>query len=352
MLNRPMSRLATAVAAAGTACALGAATAAAAAPSAPRSWSGPKGPVPHAFSNATPGLTRIFLTGTGQNGTLVAWKGKFDDRIHYEMRIGGHWSAARTVPGAVTSAGPSVGFYPDPTGHDAVLAVWKKLADGKILYSQGQTHANGTISWRAPATLPGSLTRTTTAPAVLFPANAPHDRVIVAWKGPYDHVRYSVGTPAGRGFTWTASAWLSAAAITKTGAAPALAEVQTGTAKGTLYVFWKGYRSYQVRYATTSDPLNLIHSRLTWSAAKVVPHAATGAGPAASALGTHGAGPLLLAYKAPRTLHVRYQTLHTGWSAPRTVPGASTAVGPALLGGLLATTASDTSGSIFYRSFS
>jgi hypothetical protein len=352
MLNRPMSRLATAVAAAGTVCALGAATAAAAAPTAPRSWSGPKGPVPHAFSNATPGLTRIFLTGTGKNGTLVAWKGKFDDRIHYETRIGGHWSAAQTIPGAATSAGPAVGFYPDPTGHDAVLAVWKKLGSSRILYAQGQTHSSGAISWAAPATLPGSLTRTSTAPAVLFPANAPHDRVIVAWKGPDDHVRYSVGTPAGRGFTWTSSDWLSSALTTKTGAAPALAEVQTGTAKGTLQVFWKGYRSYQVRYVTTADPLKLSRSHLTWSRATVVPHAATGAGPAVCALGVHGAGPLLLAYKAPRSLQVRYQTLHTGWSARRTVPGASTAVGPALLGGLLATTASDTSGSIFFRYFS
>ena len=355
MLNRPMSRLATAVAAAGTVCVLGAATAATAAtaaPSAPRSWSGPKGPVPHAFSNATPGLSRIFLTGTGTNGTLVAWKGKFDDRIHYELRIGGRWSAARTIPGAATSAGPAVGFYPDPTGHDAVLAVWKKLGSSRIDYAQGQTHSGGTISWAAPATLPGSLTATTTAPAVLFPANAAHDRVIVAWKGPFDHVRYSVGTPAGRGFTWTPSDWLSSALITKTGAAPALADVQTGTARGTLYVFWRGYRSYQVRYATTPDPLNLSHSHLTWTATRVVPHAATGAGPAVAALGRHGAGPLLLAYKAPRALQVRYQTLHTGWSARRTVPGASTAVGPALLGGLLATTASDTSGSIFFRYFS
>ena len=351
MLNRPISRLATVVAAAGTVCALGAATAAAAAPSSARSWSGPKGPVPHAFSNATPGLTRIFLTGTGTNGTLVTWKGKFDDRIHYEMRIGGRWSAAQTIPGAAASAGPSVAFYPDPTGHDAVLAVWKKLGSTRILYAQGQAHSSGTISWAAPATLPGSLTSTTTAPAVLFPANAPHDRVIVAWKGPFDHVRYSVGTPAGRGFTWTPSDWLSAALITRTGAAPTLAEVQTGTAQGTLYVFWKGYRSYQVRYATTSDPLNLSRSHLTWSTTTVVPRAATGAGPAVSALGAHGAGPLLLADKAPRSLQVRYQTLHTVWSARRTVPGASTAVGPALLGGQLATTASDISGSIFFRYF-
>jgi len=335
-------------------CALGAATAAAAAPSAARSWSGPHGPVPHAFSNATPALSPIFLTGTGQNGTLVAWKGKFDNHIHYEAKISGRWSRPQAIPGASTSAGPSIGFYADPTGHDAVLAAWKQLGSSKIRYSQGQTRANGSISWTAPATLPGSLTRTSTAPAVFFPANAPHDRVIVAWKGPFNHVRYSVGTPAGRGFSWAGSDWLSSATNTTTSAAPALGEVQTGTARGTLYVFWKGYRSTQVRYATTSDPLNLdSHGHLTWSAATVVPGAATGAGPAASGLRAHAFGPLLLTYKAPRSLQVRFQTLSGAlWSAPGVVPGASTAVGPALLGGLLATTAPDASGSIFFHTFS
>ena len=216
MLNRPMSRLATAVAAAGTVCALGAATAAAAAPSAPRSWSGPKGPVPHAFSTATPGLTRIFLTGTGKNGTLVAWKGKFDDRIHYEMRIGGHWSAARTVPGARRAPArrsASTRTRPATTPCSRSGRSWPAAG---LPTRRARLTPTARSPWGAPASLPGSLTRTTTAPAVLFPANAPHDRVIVAWKGPYDHVRYSVGTPAGRGFTWTPSAWLSAAAITKT----------------------------------------------------------------------------------------------------------------------------------------
>ena len=351
MLNRPMSRLATAVAAAGTVCALGAATAAAAAPSAPRSWSGPKGPVPHAFSTATPGLTRIFLTGTGKNGTLAAWKGKFDDRIHYELRIGGHWSAARTVPGAATSAGPSVGFYPDPTGHDAVLAVWRKLASSKIRTRRARRTPTARSRGRRLATLPGSLTSTTTAPAVLFPANAPHDRVIVAWKGPYDHVRYSVGDP-GRASASPGRRRRGCPPrlITKTGAAPGLAEVQTGTGQG---------HAVRVLEGLPLRPGALRHDFRPAEPEPQPPHLERGQGraarrdrspgprPAPSA--AHGAGPLLLVYKAPRRSECGTRRCTPGWSAPRTVRGASTAVGPALLGGLLATTASDTSGSIFYR---
>jgi hypothetical protein len=348
-----MSRLGTAVAVAGTVCALGAATAAAAAPHTASSWSGPKGPVPHAFTNATSALTQVFLTGTGKRGTLVAWKGQLDDRVRYETDISGHWSAVHIIPGAKTSAGPSVGFYPDPTGHDAVLVAWKQLGGSKIIYSQGETHGNGTISWTARHTLPHSkYTTTTKAPAVFFPADAPHDRVIVAWKGPFNHVRYSVGTPKGRGFTWSASNWLSAARNTKTSAAPALAEVQTGTARGRLYVLWKGYHSSRVRYATTGDPLHS-SSKLNWSAAAAVPGAFTSAGPAASALGAHGFGPLLVTYKATGTLHVRFQTLTgSAWTPSATVPSAETAVGPAQLGGTLATTSPDTSGSIFLHVFS
>ncbi len=351
MLKRPMSRLATAVAAAGTACVLGAATAAAA-PAAPPSWSGPQGPVPHAFSDVTPALTQVFLTGTGKNGTLVAWKGKFDNRVYYETKISGRWSGVGTIPGALTSAGPSVGFYPDPTGHDAVLAAWKQLGSTRIRYAQGETHSNGTISWTAVGTLPTSLDTSTSAPAVYFPANAPHDRVIVAWKGPFNHVRYTVGTPSGRGFTWTPSDWLSSASATKTSAAPAIAEVQNGTARGTLYLFWKVYGSAQVRYATTGDPLNLSSGHLNWSGARVVPGALTSTGPAAAGLHPHGTGGLLLAYKAPGQLQVRFQTLGAKWSTPGVVPGASTAVGPGLLVNLLATTASDTSGSIFFHVYS
>jgi hypothetical protein len=353
MLNRPMSRLATVAATAGTVCVLGAAAAGAAAVPA-SSWSGPRGPVPHAHSNATPALTQIFLTGTGRSGTLVAWKGQVNDDVFYITKISGHWSAAHAIPGARTSAGPSVGFYPDPTGHAAVLAVWKQLGGRRIVYSQGQTHSNGTITWTAPVAISHSKFSTTgTAPAVFFPGNAPHARVVVAWRGPFNHVRYSVGTPSGRHFRWSSSHWLSSASNTRTSAAPALAEVQTGKATGKLYVFWKGYKSTQVRYATTSDPLSISKSGLKWSAAAVVPGAATGAGPTASALGSHLAGPLGLAYKAPHSLGVRFQTLAGSvWSPSSVVPQATTAVGPALLRGTLATTSPNASGRIFLHIFS
>jgi hypothetical protein len=355
MLRRPISRAAATAVVAGAVCALSAGTALAA-PAAAPAWPGGHGvAVPHAFSNATPALSRITLTGTGRNGTLVAWKGQRDDKIHYETRISGHWSAGKTIPGtrARTSDGPSVGFYPDPTGHDAVLAVWKQLGSTKILWSQGQAHSDGKVAWTKPRSLgSSSLERTTTAPSVMFPADAPHDRVIVAWKGPFNHVRYVVGTPSGRGFHWSSSTWLSSAHREKTSSAPALAQVQTGRAKGTVYVLWRGYHSHVVRYATTSDPLRLTSSHhLTWSPSHLVPHARTAAGPAASAVGAHGTGPLLLTYKAPSSLRVRFQLHYAShWSGVATVGSISTAVGPALLGGVLATTNSDTTGNVVVRS--
>ena len=84
----------------------------------------------------------------------------------------------------------------------------------------------------------------------------------------------------------------------------------------------------------------------------MLPDAVTGAARAASSLGAHGRGPLLVAYKVPHAVHLRYQ-LGTGssWTAPRPVPRARTAVAPALLGGLLATTSPTASGSIFFHVF-
>ena len=127
--------------------------------------------------------------------------------------------------------------------------------------------------------------------------------------------------------------------------------MQGGTAHGTLYVLWRGQRTHRIRFATTPDPLTLA-SGLTWTAPAAVPGAVTGAAPAASSLGAHGGSPLLVAYKAPHSVRVRYQ-LGTagGWSLPRRVPRARTAVAPALLGGVLATTSPSASGSIFFHVF-
>jgi hypothetical protein len=355
MLNRSMSRLATAVAVAGTVCALGAASAAAATPG----WSGRTGPVPHAFSNATPAMTSVTFPGHAAVNTLVAWKGQRGAHVFYEYTasptLSGGWSKLAFIPGARSGAGPSVASYIDPLGREAVLAVWKGLGNGKIFYAQGETHGDGTISWTAPVNLPHTRANSTDkAPAVLFPANAARDRVIISWRGPFHHVRIAIGNPVGRHFRFFPSHPVAPTPITQTGAAPALAEVQTGTAKGRLYVFWRGRHSTEIRYATASDPLKVGSTgALDWSAPAVVPGAQTGTNPAASALSHHGFGPLMLTYKAPASLQVRFQLLAGGvWSAPANVPGALTGFGPAQLRGVLATTSADSSGNIFFHIFS
>jgi len=78
-----------------------------------------------------------------------------------------------------------------------------------------------------------------------------------------------------------------------------------------------------------------------------VPGATALTAPAASVPTLNGTGPLLLAYKAPFSTHVRFQTLTgTTWSASANVPGARTAVSPALLRNILATTTPGTIGNI------
>jgi hypothetical protein len=52
---------------------------------------------------------------------------------------------------------------------------------------------------------------TTRPPAMPLPCSSPdHNNVVlVAWRGPADHVRYSVGVPKGRNFSWAQSAVVS-----------------------------------------------------------------------------------------------------------------------------------------------
>ena len=79
----------------------------------------------------------------------------------------------------------------------------------------------------------------------------------------------------------------------------------------------------------------------------MVPGAAALTAPAASVPTVNGTGPLLLAYKAPFSTQVRFQTLTgTTWSAFANVPGARTAVSPALLRHILAITTPGTIGNI------
>jgi hypothetical protein len=358
-----MTRLALTAAAAGTICALGASSALAA-PNA--TWSGPKGPVPGAITNDTPAISSITFPGLGGTGLIVGWRQRaVSGHIFYKYKVPGvnkgKWSAKTELPGAeaITSSAPVFRSYVDPLGHDAILATWTGHADHHIWFEQGETKADGTISWTSPTVLPASVqfTNTTNAPAVQF-TNVAY-RVVVSWRGPANHVRFTVGTPHHRSFTWSNSAVVPGAPATTdctiapcTGDTPALAEVQTSATAGTLYFFWRQHTTDDIFYSTTPDSAaNLL--KPVFTGPTQVPGAATMEAPAASDSTLTGFGPLLLVYKAPGSTVVKFQTLTSGtWSAAAPIPTVQTAVSPALAQNVLANTKPSADGNILLHVYS
>jgi hypothetical protein len=348
MLKR--SRLVAAVAVAGTICALGAASAASAAP--PPGWSGKIGPVPHAFTNGSPALTTVSFGNTSDTQTLVAWKGQGGAHIWYAasptIGVKSSWSPRAEIPGAVGNSAPSIASYRDPNGRNAVLAVWRGNG-GRIKYAQGETQFGQTITWTAVGTLPKSQWNVSSlSPAVFFPL---HRYVaVVAFRGPHNHIRYIEGIPSHRGFKWSASTQVSTTVEASSG--PAIAEVQTTTSKGQIFVFWKGLHTNQINYSTTTDPL-AAGGKVAWTAATALTGSVSSAAPAASSVGPHGSGAMMLAYKVPHHAHVDFRTLSGGvWSSPAAVPSSQTVFGPALVRGELATTSATSAGNIFFHVFS
>ncbi|HUC21996.1 MAG TPA: hypothetical protein VMA73_04760 [Streptosporangiaceae bacterium] len=354
MLHRSKARLAVA-AAAGTICALAAAGAAMAAPTPPWSKSNPA--VPHAFTNTTPALSQIQVNG--RLGTFLAWKGQADNKVQYKYRLNGTWHATKVIPGAYTNTSPSAALFATTLGKQAVLVAWKTIGKNgglsAIDYSDGVVANNGNISWTKPHVLPGGeYSKTSASPALLFPANATHPRVIVAYRGPFSHVRIEIGTEigtSGRSFSWgtkkVKSAWVSGTTSGETSAQPALAEILGAGGNGTVYVFWKGNGAVApIYYATTTDLAGSGldgDATLTWSAPSTVAdgtgQAQTTGSPAVASADIHGDGPLLLAYKGPSGFYIRYQTFNgTTWTAHQFVNGNNntTALGPALVHGTLA----------------
>jgi hypothetical protein len=356
MLHRSKSRLAVA-AAAGTVCAL---VAAGAAMAAPAPWTTHNPPVPNAFTNTTPALSQIQVNG--RLGTFLAWKGEFDNRVQYKYRLNGTWRATKVIPGAFTNTSPSAALFATILGKQAVLVAWKSIGSGglsTIKYSDGVVANNGSISWTKPHVLPGGLySETSASPALLFPANAVNPRVILAYRGPFDHVRIAIGTEigtAGRGFAWgtkkVKSAYISGSSSAETNAQPALAEIlDPATGNGTVYVFWKGERTVApISYATTPDLAGAGldgNASLHWTLQGPVHDsggikglAQTTGSPAVASADIHGDGPLLLAYKGPSGFYIRYQTFSGGtWQPHKFVNGNNntTALGPALVHGTLA----------------
>jgi hypothetical protein len=359
MFRRPIARLAVAAAAAGTICAVGAG-AALAAPNA--SWFG-AGVVPGASTNNSPGISSVTFPVPRGTGQLVGWRARGNvGPIYYKYKVPGlnkgKWSVAGRVPGSTSSA-PAFGSYTDPLGRNAVLAVWTGPADHHIWFSQGETKGNGTISWTKAAALPKSVanTNTSTGPSVLFTDHA--YRVIIAWRGPADHVRFVVGIPVVRGFNWGDSEVVTGPSVTPTckdsvpctGNTPALAEVNTTVTTGSVYFFWRQRDTRAIVYSTTPDTTANLNAPV-FTPNVVVPGAASLLGPAASDLGINGLKPLMLAYKAPLSTGVRYQILSGGlWTAYGLVPGAHTVSAPALLFNELATTTPGNVGNIALHVF-
>jgi len=349
-----MTRLAVTAAAAGTICALGAA-AASAAPHA--SWSGGR-TVPGAITNDSPTVSSITFPVARGQGQIVGWRGRgASGPILYRYKVPGlhkgHWSATAKVPGTTSSA-PAFASYRDPFGNWAVLAVWTGPADHHIWLSQGETKANGSIHWTAATVLPKTVadTNTSNGPSVLFPNHA--YRVIISWRGPANHVRFTVGVPHRRTFIFSDSRAVPGPNVTTnckdapcTGDTPALAEVKAGT----IYFIWRQLSTTAIVYATTPDTTaNLVKPAFT--APATVPGAASSEGPAASDTKVNGFGPLLLAYKVPLSTTVHFQTLTGGvWSAPAAVPSTHTTVSPALLFNELATTTPATDGNVILHVF-
>lgn len=361
MVRRQMTRLAVAAAAAGTICALGA-SAAFAAPSS--SWSGPAGPVPGVITNSTASLSSVTFPGSIGAGTIVAWRTRgTTGHIKYRFKTAtfnnGHWSKVGEIPGALTNVSPTIRSYTDAFGHPAVVAFWTGHLDHHIWWSQGETKANGTISWTAQTALPPSVDfdNTTAAPTALFPNKA--FVVVLAWRGPANHIRFAVGQPSGRTFKWSNSRIIPGAPVTSTckdapctGNTPAVAEQQTSTSSGTVYFFWRQLGTKAVLYSTTPDTFANLTGSPAFTGPAQVPGASTILAPAASDASTNGFGPLLLAYKVVSNTGVRFQTFASStWSAAARVPTTHTTVAPDLFQNRLATTTPGTDGNVVLHTF-
>ena len=257
---------------------------------------------------------------SAQNQTLVAWKGQGGAHIFYQasptIGVKKSWSAKAEIPGAASTAALAVASYQTPTAArrwspcGVETAAWCSTPRVRPWPAR---RSSGRASPRCP--------RTSTAPPTPpRRCSSLQDRyvAVVAYRGPHDPIRFIEGVPSHRGFTWrSASQEVSPTAVANSG--PTIAELQTGTGHGILGVFWRDKATGGISYAATTAPLAASTSG-TWTIADV-PGAKTSDNPAASALGQHGTGPLILAYKAAHGAHIKYQTLTTsGWSTPR--PGA------------------------------
>lgn len=368
-MRLPKSRLVTAAAVTGTVCALAAAGAASAG-TPTIVWSKSAPTVPHSYTDAAPGLASIAQNGV--YGTFVIWKGKLSNDVYYRYKIHGKWSPVRAIPGARTNANPAAASYTNFQSQSSELVAWKALHSKTIFYATGLVGSGpgSALSWTSPRTIAvkgDKLATSSSGPSILFPANSPSARVIIAWRGPGHHVRYELGSESGRYdrlFNFDKSNWISGGTKTKstlTSGTPGLAELGGGQTNGTVYVFWKADGNGKViSYASTPDKLITGldgSSVLKWKLLGRVPGASSTSAPTASSTSGNGGTTLMLAYKGPSGDLIRFQLFDGTTWAP--IPAGSvtgndhtTTSSPALLHHTLVSVSPTSSGVMYVHTYS
>ncbi len=306
-------------------------------------WSAPRGPVPGATTIFGPALTNVDFPGIGIRAVLL-WTGPQAfagaDRISFEHATdlaANTWSQAATVADgvALTDTRPSAASLTASPGK--LIAVWRGYhTPGKVWYSIGTAEDGGVISWSSQAAIPGSLTAD--GPTVF---SLLHSKlVIVTWTAADHTVDYVIGQPSASGGAIT---WGPVLAIPGSTAAstPTVAEASVSDTSGRVYVLWRGLGSNAVEFSSTPDPLA---SQPGWTTPIALAGRLTGAAPAAAGVGTAGAYPLLIVYRALHSAHLLYVTLASnGTLSPQeVVPDLMSESGPALADGTLAETTTTT----------
>ena len=301
-------------------------------------WSAAFGPVPGAATTLPPAITVITFPGW-KPAALVLWSGpsagKLGNKISYVSATASlshnKWTAPATVDNGkvFTDQGPAAAPYGAPAGAPSrghLLVAWKATGPtGKILYTVGTGLKTDGLSWGPAKAIPGATSAS--APALLSPMHS--STVIAAWRAPGNQLTYVVGVvpPApGAPIHWGNPATISGA---RTTAAPALAEANTGSHSGTVYLFWRT-SSGRIERSSIPDPVPL---HPTWTTPVAFPSSVkAGTGPAAASLGINYAYPLLVVYRAAQGSSLSYVQLPLSGKVtkPVTVPGLHSMVQPAL----------------------
>jgi hypothetical protein len=329
-------------------------------------WTKRRGPVPGVAANGAPALTEVMFPGKTTR-TVLLWTGPAagsGDRISYKSARSlrrDSWSASGLVDDgkAVTDRRASAARY-GGTSASQVIVAWKTPGSaGRILYSVGSATKADTLSWGPGLVIPGAVS--SAGPSVYGLRHSA--QIFVTWKAATGHaIDYVLGAASAKAgvVTWGKIGVIPGAATIGT---PAVAEASTAeastakasTAKastgkgGRLYVLWQGLgRRGPLDVAWTADP---VAARPVWTSPVAFPSAVmTSNVPAGQATGTGGSYPLLVVYRAWRGSGLLQVTLAASGKVtrPQKVPALRSRYGPALFAGTLAATAPDP-GEVFYE---